>query len=160
MKKTLIFYTIATMLLSPAIAVQKCVALDINNVPSCSATSAGNYRTTWSGTCDFGTKSDHYQIPITGESTCSSARNLTSSGSIATDTVQPNDWLTYSSDSLNDTRQCWCRMLTPAISKWIYISQQTGALNCQKSCSSLCATRLGDTTQFMEALFTNILSGD
>ena len=161
MKNIMIISAIGIMLTGGGNAAQKCVAIDTSTAISCATSASSTYRTGWEGSCIFGTKSTHTSLFITGESICVGSRNMTSSGSLDLYTTHPSySDLTYSADALNDSRQCWCRMLTPAISKWIYINQHSGALDCHKNCSTLCSDKMDGTYDFQMAIFSNLISGD
>ena len=161
MKNIMIISTIGIMLTGGGNAVQKCVAIDTSEPINCTTSASAIYETYWEGSCIFGTRSTYTGLFVTGESMCSSSRNLTSSGALDLYTTHPSiSGLRYSTDALNDTRQCWCRMLTPAISKWIYAAQYTGAMACQKDCSTLCSDKMDSTYDFQMAIFSNLISGD
>ena len=161
MKNIMIISVIGIMLTGGGNAVQKCVAIDTSEPINCTTSASAIYETYWEGSCIFGTRSTYTGLFVTGESMCSSSRNLTSSGALDLYTTHPSySDLTYSADALNDSRQCWCRMLTPAISKWIYINQHSGALDCHKNCSTLCSDKMDGTYDFQMAIFSNLISGD
>lgn len=163
MKNIMIISAIGIMLTGGGNAAQKCVAIDTSEPISCTTSAISTYGTGWEGSCIFGTKSAPTSLAITGEGICVGSRNVksTTDDTPVLYTTHPNrSDVKYDSESLNSSRQCWCRMLTPAISKWIYVSQQTSGLNCVKNCSTLCSDNMDSTYDFQMAIFSNLISGD
>lgn len=121
--------------------VVKCVK---NTSPStCSGVSYTSYYNEFKATC--------YGNSVVGIATCSQDTG-TSTGSTAIDS------LTYSASG---NKWCWCRMVKPAISKWVFGSEFTDADACNKNCAWLCATSLSNTSStqyqnFRQKLFQNL----
>lgn len=52
---------------------------------------------------------------------------------------------------------CWCKMLSPAVSYWVYLESAMSEDQCWHTCSIDCAIRLGDSTsEYRRSMFLNI----
>lgn len=131
MNKYLICATIIGILgiNTPANAVTKCVALD------------------YSTDCSFanGSGSDFYatcgNTSVQGVAQCSdnSYEETRSELTITT--------------PLADNQSCYCRMIRPAVSMWIY---RMGAEDCFANCAQLCANGLRGNSSFRANLFQTL----
>ena len=123
MKKLLILTVMGAMLAMPATAVEKCIAM-LQGYTECMATSQGDYYTKWSGTCS----TDGRNSVVSGLGLCS----------------------TYGSSSsprqgapLGSGTNCWCKMLKPARSQWVFAYTATDVGTCQKGCGAGCGAYMG-----------------
>ena len=78
---------------------------------------------TWSITFPYGT--------ITGVASCNATAN-TSTG------VSDANMATYTTG-----KYCWCKMLKPVASKWIFYSDMNYVHTCDESCARNCANHFG-----------------
>ena len=137
MKKHLIIAgIICAASIPPAYSVTKCVKL----TPSTTCTSySGNYsQSNWSMTCGG--------IEIQGVAFCGSQDG----GSIGT----KSETVTTSSTSDNN-QYCWCKMVSPAVSSWVYRSGLSAG-TCARYCASYCANYTQVISAFRSALFSGL----
>ena len=119
-------------------AVTKCVALNSSTTCTSSPTQY-QYHTDWADTCT----TNGVSTPISGIGICSSTKGAYQ---YATATK-----LDISSTS-DDNKYCWCRMISPAVSRWVYSSYSSAGV-CAQLCAANCATNVRDLAAFRSALF-------
>ena len=139
-KHLLIVGLIFTFPFSPATAVTKCVAL--NSGTECSYVYPGAYAVDWTLNCT----SNGTNITISGISQCSST-----SGSI--------DGQTTTSLTVNngtDDKYCWCKLVSPGVSPWVFHNTITNADFCARNCARDCALDSRDNKSFRTAMFGNL----
>ena len=53
---------------------------------------------------------------------------------------------------------CWCKMISPAVSYWVYLEQANDTGQCWHTCSIDCAVRLGNSRDSIirNSLFNNL----
>ena len=121
----------------PAFAVTKCVKLSSST--TCYNNSGERGQSNWSATCGG--------ISIQGIGFCGSQYG----GSIGktTDTVETSRFN-------DDNKYCWCRMISPAVSRWVFIMGYQSAGDCANSCASVCAPNVLNFAAFRSALFSNL----
>lgn len=141
MKKLLTLTAVGTLLTAPAIAVQKCVALDMDTT-QCTASFTPSYSTEWSVNCT----TDGVSVPITGIATCSSTAG-SEEGEVV-DTVEMPQ-------SSGGNWYCWCKMISPAVSSWVFYSSMSYSF-CWQKCADYCAYRTAGTYWFREGLFSSL----
>ncbi len=143
MKKLLLTTTLCAIVTLPANAVQKCVALTSST--TCESSTGGIMVTAtygvpdWSGSCTNG-------ISISGIANCGS--QSASVGTTKT-TIQ------ISTTSTNN-KYCWCKMISPAVSPWVYRHVYADYATCLKQCNQLCATSLYNTPAYTNAMYSNM----
>ena len=145
MKKHLILVGVITTVLTTtgAHAVTKCVAL---NSSSTTCTSNGNsYRnkTDWASTCT----TNRVSTPISGIGICSS----TDGGSMGATATELD-----TSSTAGGNKYCWCKMTSPAVSRWVFNISYPVAGACAQGCASVCAIGVQGTTSFRSALFGSL----
>ncbi len=146
MKKVLITTGLCvglTCLAGIADGATKCVAL--NSSTTCAVTPRDG-TLNWSATCTTAGK----MVPISGVAGCSS-QNGGSMGATA-------DTLT-TSDTPAENNHCWCKMISPAISSWVYWGEDTTGL-CAKSCTHFCSFNIWQTPSFRAAMFSDLRDYD
>ncbi len=116
--KILIAGLICAAAIPPAAAVTKCVKLTSST--TCSDSSYEFNQSNWSATCGG--------VSIQGLALCGSQDG----GSIGatTDTVTTGD---------NGNTHCWCKMVSPAVSRWVYDPRGAIGGSCYQSCAANCA---------------------
>lgn len=140
MKKTLFVSVVATLLSVPAIAVQRCVAL--NNSTTCALAVPEDHASMWESSCTTGGQ----YVPIRGVFAC--ATEYAEFGVAA-------DSLTEGGDSGN----CWCKIIGPAESKWVSVGQGTTeseVYGCVMKCAYDCARYMAESSVFRNALFSSL----
>lgn len=143
MKKLLTLTAVGAILATPAAAVQKCVALDASTTTCTSTSTKGN--ADWSATCTTNDTS----VPIKGIAMCSNQQADTTDGT--------SDAITTVSSSTDTTNMyCWCKMVEPAVSPWIYVSQTVSASECASLCSYVCAGRIRNNSTYRSVLFGSL----
>lgn len=145
MKKHLILagvFSVAIVQSQPAMAVTKCVALS-SRTTCTSSSSQYDYHTDWAATCT----TNGVNTPISGIGICSS----TYAGSTAA-TATELDVSPTADENLN----CWCKMTSPAVSRWVSGGSSGSAGGCAQVCASFCALAVRDFAVFRSALFGSL----
>ncbi len=133
MKKLLTLTAVGAILTAPALAVQKCVALD--------ASVNGE---------DFGGmylegRMDWYvnfsNITVRGVSVCSSLLSET------TDDMPMPDGSGY---------HCYCKMVSPAVSLWHYVSSFVDEWDCKEFCAGMCNTQVAADSSFRAKMYSSL----
>ena len=143
MKKLLTLTTLGAILAAPAFAVQKCVALDASTT-TCTSTPTSN-NADWSTTC----KTNGTSVPIKGIAMCSNQAADARYGT--SDAIT-----TISSQSDTTNVNCWCKMVEPAVSSWVFLVADSSAGSCVTRCSLYCASNAGGDAAFRSALFGSL----
>ena len=131
---------ITIALCTPASAVTKCVKLSSST--TCSYVNPGNYVVDWTSNCT----SSGTSVAISGISQCSS----TSGSSVG----QKATSLKISGGT--DDKDCWCKMVSPAVSSWVFYSGLGSASNCAANCAFDCAIYAAIHASFRSALFSGL----
>ena len=123
-------------------AVTKCVAL--NNSTRCTTDdSQYEYHTDWAATCT----TNGVSTPISGIGICSST-----SGSSIGQTATELD----TSSTSDDNKYCWCKMTSPAVSRWVFCISSMSAGSCARYCAYYCANSVRRNDDFWSALFGSL----
>ena len=144
MKKLLTLTAVGAILAAPAVAVQKCVALD-SSTATCTPTVQRAGYADWTATCT----TEETSVPIAGVAICS---NL--AGADGDTTTNPLKTVSSGTDTSNV--HCWCKMVEPAVSSWVYASTSTSAPLCTSSCSLYCATHILSTPEYRSAMLDSL----
>ncbi|MBE6460029.1 MAG: hypothetical protein E7009_03545 [Alphaproteobacteria bacterium] len=150
MKKLLTLTAVGAILTAPATAVQKCVTLDSSKKCTRHETnSEGYYKVNQNLTC-YGTNNE--EVEVTVISACVDTGSTYAQGA-ALDNIERIDSL----DAYGNDR-CWCKMVSPAVSKWVYIDGDEDFEWCAKSCTNTCAAQMANTSYqtARTAFFTNL----
>lgn len=132
------------MIAAPAHAVTKCVALSGSGTTCTSSPTQYEYHTDWAATCT----TNGVSTPISGTGICSS----TDGGSIGATATELD-----TSSTADDNKHCWCRMISPAVSRWVFTGNSyTSAGYCVRYCSWYCANRVQDSASMRSALFGSL----
>ena len=141
--KIIIAGLLCTIIAPPALAVTKCVALSGSGTTCTSNYSQYDYHTDWAATCTtYGVST-----PISGIGICSS----TEAGSTA-ETATELDV----SPTADENMHCWCKMTSPAVSRWVSGGSSGSAGGCAQVCASFCALALRDFPIFKSAMFGSL----
>ena len=136
MKKHLIIAgIICAASIPPAYAVTKCVKLTSSTTCTTSSDNGSN----WSATCGG--------IEIQGVAFCGSQKG--GSAGAKSETV------TTSSTS-DDNKNCWCKMVSPAVSSWVFNYSNASAGLCAAYCAGYCANNARNASSFRSALFSGL----
>ena len=134
MKKHLIIAGIICVAsIPPAYAVTKCVKL----TPSTTCTSPSGNGSNWSVTCGG--------IEIQGVAFCGSQDGGTM-GAISENVTTSTD----------DNKCCWCKMVSPAVSSWVFNVSAESAGACAYLCAYNCAGRARGNSAWRSALFSGL----
>lgn len=130
MNKMLILTVMGTAIISPAIAaVQKCVSLQATE----NYTSAFGATAVEAKCADWGATGNTSKITVEGVGVCSNNAGTSST----------RDNLSFDTSSTTNNKYCWCKMISPAISKWVFSgASQTSEANCLKYCAASCAAAM------------------
>lgn len=138
MKKHLIIVgIICAASIPPAYAVTKCVKLTSST--TCTSYSGAIGQSNWSMTCGG--------IEIQGVVFCGSQNG----GSIGT----KSETVTTSSTSDNN-KHCWCKMVSPAVSSWVFRYSYASASSCAFYCANGCAYDAQRISALRSALFSGL----
>ena len=138
MKKHLIIAgIICAASIPPAYAVTKCVKLTSST--TCTSVSGAFGQSNWSATCGG--------IEIQGVAFCGSQNG----GSMGT----KSEKVTTSSTS-DDNKNCWCKMVSPAVSSWVFNTSTESAGACAYLCAYNCAGRAQSQSAFRTPLFSGL----
>ena len=146
MKKHLILagvFSVAIVQSQPAMAVTKCVALNSRSTTCLSDYSQYQYLTDWAATCT----TNGVSTPISGIGICSS-KDGGSMGATATE-------LDISS-TVDENLNCWCKMTSPAVSRWVFYTSLMSAADCAWNCAYFCAHRVQSPEAFRAAMFGSL----
>ena len=145
MKKLLTLTAVGAILAVPAMAVQKCVvALDASTT-TCTSPTAATGNADWSVTCTTNDTS----VPIKGIAMCSNQAGDAQYGT--SDAIT-----TVNSTSDTTNLNCWCKMVEPAVSSWVFIGTNASAGDCAHTCSGGCAGNARAFSAFRSALFGSL----
>ena len=123
-------------------AVTKCVALNSSTL-CLSGYSQYQNHTDWAATCT----TNEVITPISGIGICSST-----SGSSVGQTATELD----TSSTSDDNKHCWCKMTSPAVSRWVFSSSRPSNGNCAQICAHGCAYHVLNNAAFRSALFGSL----
>lgn len=122
-------------------AVTKCVALKGSSTECTLDSEQYEYHTDWTATCTtYGVST-----PISGIGICSSTQG--SGYQTATDLD--------TSSTADDNKYCWCRMISPAVSRWVYSSSPSNQY-CDRYCAHYCTLNLYVYAAFRSVLFGSL----
>ena len=139
-KHLLIAGLICVATIPPAMAITKCVKLTSST--TCTYVNPGNNIVDWTSNCTTNGTS----IAISGVSQCSST-----SGSSAGQTATS---LEVSGGT--DDKYCWCRMISPAVSSWVFSGNHYSASNCTYNCADHCVPNGAYDAPFRSAMFGSL----
>ncbi len=74
----------------------------------------------------------------------------------ASGTGEAANQLYISVSNVELSKYCWCKMLKPVASKWIYLSERTNASDCISYCTSACAMEMVFNSSFLDTMFTKL----
>ena len=138
MKKHLIIAgIICAASIPPAYAVTKCVKLTPST--TCTSSSGANNQSNWSATCGG--------IEIQGVALCGSQDG----GSVGTKSETVTTGLTS-----DDNKYCWCKMVSPAVSSWVFNLSRAFAGDCAYLCAHVCASNALGNSAIRSALFSGL----
>ena len=127
---------------APAHAVTKCVALNSNTTCTSDYSQYQNH-TDWAATCT----TNGVSTPISGIGICSSTSDSsTSQTATELDTSSTSD----------DNKYCWCRMISPAVSRWVFSNALSSGSYCAMNCANVCAHNVLIRAAFRTALFGSL----
>ncbi len=137
MKKHLLIAGLICMAtIPPAAAVTKCVKL--NSSTTCSAYSGIANQSNWSATCG---------VSIQGVAFCGSQNGGSTGATTGAVTT---------SSTIDNNKYCWCKMVSPAVSRWVFYGDRESASNCVSICARICASYAAGNASFRSALFSNL----
>lgn len=136
----IIIFTAVALAVGSADAATKCVALGSST--TCTSSPAGN-NADWSATCTTGSTS----TPIQGIAFCSNQKGSAQYATSSTITT---------SSTATENLNCWCKMVSPAVSSWVFIISRTSADSCAGICSYYCAAGARSYSGFRSAMFSGL----
>ena len=145
MKKYLIIGGLCCITTIPsAMAVTKCVNLS-TRATECAEGTVG-LGANWEMNCKTGSAN----VLIRGVGVCSSKGG--SDGDTASDIPISDKWQDEAGGYEYPYKYCWCKMVSPAVSQWVYVSGGQG-YTCHSYCSAYCAQKL---PSLLSSLFSNL----
>ena len=144
MKKHLILVGVITTVLTTtgAHAVTKCVALNSSST-TCTYENPGYNVADWTSTCT----TNGVSTPISGTGICSSTKGASE---FATATEL------RTSSTVDDNLNCWCKMTSPAVSRWVFRYSYSSAGACAELCVNACAHYVWVNASLRSALFGSL----
>ena len=132
------------MVAAPAHAVTKCAALNSSSTTCTSESDPFQYQghTDWAATCT----TNGVSTPISGTGICSS----TGGSEYRTATEL------YASSTGSANKNCWCKMISPSVSRWVLIGLYASAGDCALNCAAACAYAVQHIADFRSALFGSL----
>lgn len=129
--------------LTPARAATKCVLLDADSECRWNKSSYKG-EAEWSVTCNSGINGQTQRTDVYGIGVCAkSSGNL---GDVRNELVISGD--------AEENIYCWCRMLTPTVSKWVAYGTSS---NCSYNCADSCAIdAFSSYESFRDTMFGSI----
>ena len=145
MKKQIIIIAglVSVIMTPPASAVTKCVALNSSSTTCTSDDTQYRGHTDWAATCT----TNGVSTPISGIGICSSTKGA-SRHATATELDM--------SSTVDENLNCWCKMTSPAVSRWVSGGSSGSAGGCAQVCASFCALAVRDFAVFRSALFGSL----
>lgn len=131
---------ITIALCPPASAVTKCVKLSSST--TCSQVNPGTYVVDWTSNCT----SSGTSVAISGISQCSSTNG--SSGGLKATALKISGG--------TDDKYCWCKMVSPGVSYWVFARGTGSASLCANYCAHYCASAAARNAAFRSALFPGL----
>ena len=125
-------------------AVTKCVALDSSSTMCTSDETQYLGHTDWAATCT----TNGVSTPISGIGICSS---FYPTSQYDTRVTQLN-----TSSTVDENLNCWCRMISPAVSHWVFRNSLTSAGICAQACAYQCAESIKTSPPFRYGLFGSL----
>ena len=155
MKNIVMLSAILAVVSVPAAAVEKCVTLERDT--TCTApgrlSQPPTGKTDWELTCATNDKS----VTVSGIGVCAGqVGNTTPLDSLTISTCFSTGQCPAEGEAVN----CWCRMLSPALSQWVYSGlRYRSESECVNQCASTCYQYLIDKQALRNRLFgTSTLS--
>ena len=144
MKKLLTLTALGAILTTPTIAVQKCVALDASNTTCTSNYEEYDSNPDWGATCTTNGVSVSIKGAVTCSKTAGSAVGEVYSGYLPT------------GGSNKDKLHCWCKIISPAISSWVYLTDYDSTNLCIGDCARYCAYKIQSEAALRQGLFSSL----
>ena len=123
-------------------AVTKCVALNSSST-TCTYEDPGYNVVDWTSTCT----TNGVSTPIKGIGICS-ANKGSAVGATATELEM--------SSTVDENLNCWCKMTSPAVSRWVFRASNTLGGNCARLCAYLCADGVQYFASIQSAMFGSL----
>ena len=125
-------------------AVTKCFALNTGLRTVCTSDySQYEYRTDWAATCT----TNGVSTPISGIGICSS----TDGGSLGATATELDI-----SSTVDENLNCWCKMISPAVSRWVFYFSFGSAGDCAWECARYCASSVQFVEDFRSAMLGSL----
>ena len=125
-------------------AVTKCAALNSSSTTCTSDYVQYQKHTDWAATCT----TNGVSTPISGIGICSS-KKVASQYDYAVTQLD-------TSPTADDNKHCWCRMISPAVSHWVFRNSLTSAGICAQACAYQCAESIKTSPPFRYGLFGSL----
>jgi hypothetical protein len=120
-------------------AATKCVNLSSSS--TCTGNSSTNVAGDWTSTCNG--------INIKGVGVCSSTSSSSAGNTLSS---------LASSSTADDNRYCYCKMIIPAVSYWVFAMVHASGGNCLSGCTNYCSYFSQDSSAFRAGLFSNFIN--
>ena len=138
MKKHLLITGLICMAINPpAMAVTKCVKQPSSS-STCSNYSSERGQSNWSATCDG--------VSVQGVAFCGSQDGGSTGATTTAVTTGTTD---------DSNKYCWCKMTSPAVSRWVFIAAQASPIICDYQCAAICSNGVR-IQSVLSAMFSNL----
>lgn len=136
---TVLFCGCVLLVSLPSYGVTKCVVL--NSSTTCSSSTQTGVLD-WSSTCT----TNGVRTTIRGVSGCASQSGGSNELRDSINTSGYGD----------DNKHCWCRMISPAVSKWIFSYSYGSGGECDANCGANCAGTVQEYDGFRSTMMSNL----
>ncbi len=144
MKRILAVALIIACYVEPAVvyAATKCVPLGTGTSCSTADLSSLSFGIEWNTTC-YNSNNNNEDIEIYGIAACSSSSGTygSKSSTISTGLVSDTD-----PTSTNDNKYCWCRIIRPGVSDWMFLGNYSTAYGCHYQCATACGESIAQSS--------------
>ena len=151
MKNIVMLSVILAVVSVPAAAVQKCVALGSGT--TCAATGGLSRPPTGKADWELTCRTNSTSVAVHGIGVCAATDGTTSS---PVDSLYTSKcFSTGSCPASGDAVICWCRMLSPALSQWVYSGlHYRSEAQCMYNCAADCYQYIINEQILRTALFS------
>lgn len=120
----------------------KCVPLGSGTSCRTADLSSLSFKVGWETSCS-NSNNNNEDISISGIAACSSSSGTYGSTSRRISTGNVSD---TNPASTNDNKYCWCRIIQPAVSDWMFLGNFSTASSCHYQCAIACGESIGQSS--------------
>ena len=157
MKNIVMLSVILAVVSVPAAAVQKCVALGSST--TCTATGGLSRPPTGKSNWELTCRTNSTSVTVKGIGVCAATRGTTSTPKDVLDITTCSSTTGCGPDG--QALNCWCRMLSPALSQWVHSGlTYSSEYECMYNCAAECHQYIINEQILRTALFSTSTLSD